>query len=139
MSSKILVLLLVWCTRMWRINWSITQCSKYASTCRYTISELLFVPEFHACTYQYTSSSLFVQPPVQFVPGILSPGVKRDQGVTVTTHHLVPRSCMSRSYASSPPAPALVCCGNALPSTYEYTLYPFTFFHYSCGISLFHF
>jgi hypothetical protein len=33
------------------------------------------------------------QPPVQWVPGILSPGVKRGLGVTLTTHpHLVLRS-----------------------------------------------
>jgi hypothetical protein len=33
------------------------------------------------------------QPPVQWVPGILSPGVKRGRGVMLTTHpHLVPRS-----------------------------------------------
>jgi hypothetical protein len=38
------------------------------------------------------------QPPVQWVPGI-----KRGQGVTLTTHpHLVPRSWMSGSYISSP-------------------------------------
>jgi hypothetical protein len=44
------------------------------------------------------------QPPVQWVPGVLSPGVKRGRGVTLTTHpHLVPRSRMSRSYTSSPP------------------------------------
>jgi hypothetical protein len=44
------------------------------------------------------------QPPVQWVPGVLSPGVKRDRGVTLTTHpHLVPRSRNSRSYTSSPP------------------------------------
>jgi hypothetical protein len=44
------------------------------------------------------------QPPVQWVPGVLSPGVKRDGGVTLTTHpHLVPRSRLSRSYISSPP------------------------------------
>jgi hypothetical protein len=43
------------------------------------------------------------QPPVQWVPGVLSPGVKRDRGVTLTTHpHLVPRSGMSRSYTFSP-------------------------------------
>jgi len=36
--------------------------------------------------------------------GVLSPGVKRGWGVTLTTHpHLVPRSRMSRSYTSSPP------------------------------------
>jgi hypothetical protein len=35
--------------------------------------------------------------------GVLSPGVKRGRGVTLTTHpHLVPRSGMSKSYTSSP-------------------------------------
>jgi hypothetical protein len=44
------------------------------------------------------------QPPVQWVPGVLSPGVKRGRVVMLTTHpHLVPRSIMSRSYTSSPP------------------------------------
>jgi hypothetical protein len=44
------------------------------------------------------------QPPVQWVPGVLSPGVRRDRGVLLTTHpHLVPRSRMSKSYTSSPP------------------------------------
>jgi hypothetical protein len=44
------------------------------------------------------------QPPIQWVPGVLSPGVKRGRGVTLTTHpHLVPRLRMSRSYTSSPP------------------------------------
>jgi hypothetical protein len=39
------------------------------------------------------------QPPVQWVPGVLSPGLKRDRGVTLTTHpHLVPRSRMSRKH-----------------------------------------
>jgi hypothetical protein len=43
------------------------------------------------------------QPPIQWVPGVLSPGVKRGRGVTLTIHpYLVPRS-MSRSYTSSPP------------------------------------
>jgi hypothetical protein len=38
--------------------------------------------------------------------GVLSPGVKRGRGVTLTTHpHLVPRLSMSRSYTSSPQAP----------------------------------
>jgi hypothetical protein len=33
------------------------------------------------------------QPPVQWVKGVLSPGVKRGRGVMLTTHpHLVPRS-----------------------------------------------
>jgi hypothetical protein len=44
------------------------------------------------------------QPPVQWVPGVLSPGIKRGWGVMLTTHpHLVPRSWMRRSYTSSPP------------------------------------
>jgi hypothetical protein len=44
------------------------------------------------------------QPPIQWVPGVLSPGAKRGRGVTLTAHpHLVPRLRMSRSYTSSPP------------------------------------
>jgi hypothetical protein len=44
------------------------------------------------------------QPPVQWVPGVLSPGLKPGQGVMLTTHpHLVPRLRMSRSYTSSHP------------------------------------
>jgi hypothetical protein len=44
------------------------------------------------------------QPPVQWVPGVLSPGLKRGWSVTQTTHrHLAPMSRMSRSYASSTP------------------------------------
>jgi hypothetical protein len=44
------------------------------------------------------------QPPIQWVPGVLSPGVKRGRGVTLTTRpHLVPRLRTSRSYTSSPP------------------------------------
>jgi hypothetical protein len=43
------------------------------------------------------------QPPVQWVPGVLSRGVNRGRGVTLTTHpHLMSRSWMSRSYTSSP-------------------------------------
>jgi hypothetical protein len=43
------------------------------------------------------------QPPVQWVPGILSPGVKRGRGVTLTTHpHLVPKSRMKKNCTSSP-------------------------------------
>jgi len=42
-------------------------------------------------------------PPVQWVPGALSLGVKHSGSVTVIIHpHLVPRSRMSRSYTSSP-------------------------------------
>jgi hypothetical protein len=44
------------------------------------------------------------QPPIQWVLGLLPPGVKRGRGVTLSTHlHLVPRSRISRSHTSSPP------------------------------------
>jgi hypothetical protein len=43
-----------------------------------------------------------IQPPVQWVPGVVSPVLKRGRGVTLTTHpYRVPRSLMSRSYTSS--------------------------------------
>jgi hypothetical protein len=46
------------------------------------------------------------QPPVQWVPGERTSGVKRGRGVMLTTHpHLVPRLSMSRSCTSSPPPP----------------------------------
>jgi hypothetical protein len=38
--------------------------------------------------------------------GVISPGLKRGRGVTLTTHpHLLPGSRMSRCYTSSPPKP----------------------------------
>jgi hypothetical protein len=44
------------------------------------------------------------QSPVQWVPGILSPGVKRGRGVMLTIYpHPVSWLRMSRSYTSSPP------------------------------------
>jgi hypothetical protein len=44
------------------------------------------------------------QPAVQWVLGVLSPGVKRSRGMTLTIHpHLLQRSWMSRSCTSSPP------------------------------------
>jgi hypothetical protein len=44
------------------------------------------------------------QPPVQWVPGALSAGVKRGRGVTLTTHPLLVRRLRnSRSYTSSHP------------------------------------
>jgi hypothetical protein len=47
------------------------------------------------------------QPPVQWVPEVLPPGLKHGRGVTLTTHpHLVPKSRMSRNYTSSPPPQA---------------------------------
>jgi hypothetical protein len=69
------------------------------------------------------------QPPVQWVPGVLSAGVKRGRGVTLTTHpHLVPRSWMSRRYASSPP--------QAPPWRVEGLLYAFTYIILHCAMSL---
>jgi hypothetical protein len=44
------------------------------------------------------------EPPVQWVPGVLSPGLKRGRRVTLTTHsHLVPSSRMSMRYTASHP------------------------------------
>jgi hypothetical protein len=55
------------------------------------------------------------QPPVKWVPGVLSPGLKRGRGMTLTTHsYLVPRSRMSRSYNPSPPSAFMACSGTAL-------------------------
>jgi hypothetical protein len=55
------------------------------------------------------------QPPVQWVPLVLSPGLKRGRGVTLITHpYLVPRSRMIRSYISSPPSAFMACSGTAL-------------------------
>jgi hypothetical protein len=46
----------------------------------------------------------YAQPPIQCVPRVLSPGVKRGRDVKLITHrNLVPRSKMSRSYTSPPP------------------------------------
>jgi hypothetical protein len=62
--------------------------------------------------------------PVQWVPGVLSPGLKRGWGVTLTIHpHLVPRSRMSRSYTSSPTSAFIACSGTVLEvkSTFEIT------------------
>jgi hypothetical protein len=48
--------------------------------------------------------------------GVLSPGVKRGRGVTLTTHpHLVSRSWISRGCtSSSPPSTFMTCGGTAL-------------------------
>jgi hypothetical protein len=55
------------------------------------------------------------QPPVKWVTGVLSPGVKSGRGVMLTTHpHLVPKSWMSRSYTSSPQSASMACRGTAL-------------------------
>jgi hypothetical protein len=54
------------------------------------------------------------QLPVQWVPGVISPGIKYGRGVSLTTHpHLVPRSRMSRSYTASPPCASMACSGTA--------------------------
>jgi hypothetical protein len=56
------------------------------------------------------------QSPVQWVPGVLTPGLKRDRVVTLTTRpHLVPSSRMSRGYTSSSPSAFMACIGTALP------------------------
>jgi hypothetical protein len=64
------------------------------------------------------------QPPVQWVPGVLSLGVKRGRGVMLTTHpHLAPRLRMSRSYTSSPASASMACSGTGfvvLSSTFGY-------------------
>jgi hypothetical protein len=55
------------------------------------------------------------QPPVQWVPGVLSPGIKaRPRRDADHSPHLVPRSWMSRSYTSSAPVTQYVCCWTAL-------------------------
>jgi hypothetical protein len=76
----------------------------------------LLVPMFLKQTYKlyfYCPVSI-IQPPVQWVLGVLSPGVKRGRGVTLNAHpHLVPRSRMSRSYTSSPPNASMTCSGTA--------------------------
>jgi hypothetical protein len=57
-----------------------------------------------SCTLVSRPALRPTQSPVQCVPRVLSPRLKRGRGVTLTTHpHLVPRSRMSRSHTSSPP------------------------------------
>jgi hypothetical protein len=69
------------------------------------------------------SSSLCVQTSSQVHPasyptgtGVLSLGVKRGRGVTLTTHppQIVPRLITSRSYTSSPTSTSMVCSETAL-------------------------
>jgi hypothetical protein len=61
------------------------------------------------------------QPPVQWVQGVLSPGLKCGWGLPLTTHpHIVPRSIKSRSYTSSPPIDFVACSGMALALTEEH-------------------
>jgi hypothetical protein len=59
--------------------------------------------DFSSSLCVYTSSEAH---PASYplLPGVLSPGVKRGRGVTLTNHHhLVLRLRMSSSYISSPP------------------------------------
>jgi hypothetical protein len=54
------------------------------------------------------------QPPVQWVPAVLSPGLKVGQGVTLTTDpHLAPRSRMSRIYNFLLPRPLSSCMASS--------------------------
>jgi hypothetical protein len=83
------------------------------------------------------------QPPVQWVLGVLFPGVKRGRDVTLTTHPLlVPWSKMSRSYTSSTPqAPpwrvaGLLCILLYLATIYTISIYLFPFFGRHILVSL---
>jgi hypothetical protein len=61
------------------------------------------------------------QPPVQSVPGALSPGVKRGPGVMLTTHPLlVPRLRKSMSYTSFHPKCLYGAQRDHFTITYEY-------------------
>jgi hypothetical protein len=54
------------------------------------------------------------QPPVRWVPGVLSPGQSAAGRDADHSPHLVPRSWMSRSYTSSPPSASMACSGTSL-------------------------
>jgi hypothetical protein len=59
------------------------------------------------------------QSPVQWEPRVLSSGVKRGRGVTLTIHpHLVRRLTMSRSYTSSTPSASMACSVSTLHFIY---------------------
>jgi hypothetical protein len=83
------------------------------------------------------SSSLCVQTgsgahpaSVRWVPRILSPGLKRSRGVTLTTHpHLVLRSSMRRSYNSSPQSAFMVFSATALAFKCSIGISKFLFYH----------
>jgi hypothetical protein len=89
------------------------------------------------------------QPPIQWVQGVLSPGVKLGRGVTLTTHpHLVPRLRMSRSYTSSPPhVPPwrvagqlyfLLCKSTCRERGYEMKCYSYFVIKWLCNSSRLH-
>jgi hypothetical protein len=68
------------------------------------------------------------QPPVKSVPVVLSPGVKRGRGVTVTTHpHPVPKSRMNRRYTSSPPKRLVAGTGTALALSSDENIFILSF------------
>jgi hypothetical protein len=55
------------------------------------------------------------QPPVQWVPGVLSPGVKRSRCVTLTTHPIYCRGCERvGAIHPLPPSAFMACSGTAL-------------------------
>jgi hypothetical protein len=76
------------------------------------------------------------QPPIQWVPEILSPGVKRGRGVTLTTHsQLLPK-------LSSPHVPPWHVAGQLTLLTYFYhifDLYPFIRFKFAFSYPNFRF
>jgi hypothetical protein len=55
-----------------------------------------------------------IQPPVQLVPGVLSPGLERPERDAEHSPHLVPRSRMSRSFSPLPTRASVACSGTAL-------------------------
>jgi hypothetical protein len=82
--------------------------SSVSIVCDYGLDDQGFDPRQGQRTFLLAPASRpalgYTQPPIQWVPGLLSLWVKRGRGVMLTTHpHLVPRLSMSRSYTSSPP------------------------------------
>jgi hypothetical protein len=74
------------------------------------------------------------QPPIQWVPGALSPRVKRGRGVMLTTHPLlVPRLRKSRSYTSCHPDAPL--CSVTGPLYLSFLLHPTVLILNSCARS----
>jgi hypothetical protein len=85
--------------------------------CYFIISDLYLdrgsIPSTGKRMFPLASMSTPALGPTQ--PGVLSPGLKHDWGVTLTTHpHPVPRSRLSSSYISSPLSASMVCSGTAL-------------------------
>jgi hypothetical protein len=70
------------------------------------------------------------QPPVQWVPMVRSPGLKRGRGVTQTTHlHLVPMLRISRSYTCCPPSAFVACSGTTLALKVNTCLYIYIYMY----------